>query len=322
MPNKKLLICTRSFLSQTKLLSSQQAFFLHRPDSFGAELEPDLFTINCHGFGLQIRLPNLVGVALREANIAAVLLALTGDIALLHNVSLLSLRLRCYCSGFPEVSQSTAVILKRMQTGFDVLDLAVIILSVLVAMTIHESMHAYVGYLLGDTTARDQGRISLNPLDHIDPIYTVLLPIITIVVFGTPILAAKPVPFDPTRVRYGEFGAALIALAGPVSNFLLAILGAILLHTINPTTYLASAVYVFVELNVALGVFNLIPIPPLDGSRVLFAFAPEPLQDLMRQIERYGMYIIFALVLFGGWFGGWLTTLNQMVLQLLLGGRL
>ena len=208
-------------------------------------------------------------------------------------------------------------ILINMQTGLSVVDIIVIIVSVLIAMTIHEAMHAYVGYLLGDTTAAEQGRISFNPLHHIDLLYTVLLPIITILFFGTPVLAAKPVPFNPFQVRYGEWGAALIALAGPVSNFAMAIIGALVLHAVDRTTFIASVLYVFVELNVALGVFNLIPIPPLDGSRVLFAFAPEPLQDLMRQVEPYGLFIIFGLVLLGG-FGGWLTNLNQMVLQLLL----
>lgn len=199
-------------------------------------------------------------------------------------------------------------------SGFDI---AVIIASVLIAMTVHEAMHAYAGFLLGDTTAAEQGRISLNPLHHIDPLYTVILPVVTILFFGTPILAAKPVPFNPFQVRYGEWGAALVALAGPASNFLLAVIGALLLRGVDHTTYLAGALYIFVELNVALGVFNLVPIPPLDGSRVLFAFAPEALQELMRQIEPYGLYIIFGLVLLGG-FGGWLGSLNQMVLQLLL----
>ena len=204
-----------------------------------------------------------------------------------------------------------------MQAGLSIPDIVVFIVCILIAMTVHEAMHAYVGFALGDTTAAEQGRISLNPLRHIDPLYTVLLPIVTILLFGTPILAAKPVPFNPDRVRFDEWGAALIALAGPVSNFVLAIIGAFVLRGIDHTTYLAAALYVFVQLNVALGIFNLIPIPPLDGSRVLFAFAPEPVQELMRQIEPYGLYIIFGLVLLGG-FGGWLTSLNQMVLQLLL----
>ncbi len=204
-----------------------------------------------------------------------------------------------------------------MNVGFSAVDLIIFVVSLLIAMTIHEAMHAYVGLQLGDTTAEEQGRISLNPLRHIDPIYTIVLPVITYILFRAPILAAKPVPFNPYRVRFGEWGAALIALAGPLSNFGLAVVASIILRIVGIDTFIGYALAQFLEINVLLFIFNLIPIPPLDGSRVLFAFAPEALQDLMRQVEPYGMYIIFALVLLGG-FGGWLDSLNQMVLQLLL----
>jgi Zn-dependent protease len=195
--------------------------------------------------------------------------------------------------------------------------LIIVFVSILIAMTVHEATHAYVGYALGDTTAEEEGRLSLNPLRHIDPFTTILLPVITLVLFQAPILAAKPVPFNPYRVRYGEWGAALIAGAGPLSNFLMAAIAAGIFRLSDPSSFAAAVLYVFVTLNVALGVFNLVPIPPLDGSRVLFAFAPEPLQDFMRQIEPYGLFIIFGLVLLGG-FGGWLVSLNQAVLQFLL----
>lgn len=195
-------------------------------------------------------------------------------------------------------------------------DLFVIIVSILISLSIHEFMHAFVGFKLGDTTAEREGRLSLNPLNHIDPVMTVALPIITIVLFGAPILAAKPVPFDPRFVKYDEFGAALIAAAGPVSNLLLAIAGAFIENWTVPGSFLGHALEIFVVLNVALFVFNLIPIPPLDGSRVLYAFAPEPLQDLMRSLEPIGLFIIFGLVLMGG-FGGFLGNLNQFVLNLL-----
>jgi Zn-dependent protease len=143
------------------------------------------------------------------------------------------------------------------------------------------------------------------------------LPIVTLVFFHTPILAARPVPFNPGRVRYGEFGAALIAAAGPLSNLVLALIASIILHLINSSIFIANALYLFISLNVALFIFNLVPIPPLDGSRVLYAFAPEPLQRLMHDIEPYGLFVIFGLVLLGG-FGGVLATLNQSILQLLL----
>ncbi len=186
----------------------------------------------------------------------------------------------------------------------------------LVSMTVHEAMHALVGLKLGDDTAAEQGRISLNPLKHIDPFMTVLLPAITLLFFGAPILAAKPVPFNPDRVKFDEFGAALIAFAGPASNLLLAIAGSLLYKTVGGGELTDQIFSVFVSLNVSLFVFNLIPIPPLDGSRVLFAFAPDPLRRVMEQIEPFGLYVIFALILVGG-FGGFITNLTADVIRLL-----
>ncbi|MDL2341466.1 MAG: site-2 protease family protein [Patescibacteria group bacterium] len=194
--------------------------------------------------------------------------------------------------------------------------IAVLIVSILLSLTVHEFMHAYAGYVLGDHTAKADGRLSLNPLSHIDPLMTVALPIATLLLFGAPILAAKPVPFDPRNVRYDEFGAAILAAAGPLSNLVLAFLAALLARAVTPGTFWAYALELFVTLNVALFIFNMLPIPPLDGSRVLYAFAPESLQRLMIQLEPYGLLIVFGLVLAGG-LGGFLTTLNNYVLNLL-----
>lgn len=186
-----------------------------------------------------------------------------------------------------------------MQFDFSGFTLIWTLISLVIGISVHEMMHAFVGLKLGDTTAHEAGRVSLNPLKHIDPFSTVLLPLITLVLFHVPILAAKPVPFNPDRVKFEEFGAAMIAAAGPLSNLALAGIGGLLAHTLgaNDITFF-NILTIFVSLNIGLFVFNFIPIPPLDGSRVLYAFAPEPLQNFMAQIEQFGIFIVFGLVLF------------------------
>jgi Zn-dependent protease len=202
-----------------------------------------------------------------------------------------------------------------MNTNLSISYILAAIVTLVVSLVLHEFMHGYVAYLLGDTTAKYEGRLTLNPLQHIDPFMTVLLPVITLLAFGVPVLAAKPVPFNPSRLKYDEFGAALVAAAGPLTNLALAFIAAVVANNILGTvpstqTFLG----VFIVLNVAIFVFNMIPIPPLDGSRVLYAFAPEPLQDFMSSIEPYGLILIFGLVLLGG-FGGTLTHINQIILN-------
>jgi Zn-dependent protease len=196
------------------------------------------------------------------------------------------------------------------------LSLVIIFVSLAISITLHEAMHAFAGYWLGDDTAHSQGRISLNPLRHVDPFATVLLPLITLVLFHVPLLAAKPVPFNPYRIRYGEYGAALVALAGPFTNLLLAIAGAGILHLTQGSIAL-NALLIFVQINVGLFVFNMIPLPPLDGSRLLYAFAPEGLQNLMAQIEQFGFFLIFGLLLIVPGFSDLLISLNSAVLNVL-----
>ncbi len=195
----------------------------------------------------------------------------------------------------------------------------VVFVSLVISITLHEAMHAFTGYWLGDDTAHSQGRITLNPLRHVDPFATLLLPLITLILFKVPLLAAKPVPFNPYRVRYGEYGAALVGLAGPLTNLLLAITGAGFMHltqnVLSPSAL--DALLIFVQINVGVFVFNMIPLPPLDGSRLLYAFAPEGLQKVMAQMEQYGFFIVFALLLAIPAFSVLLVNLNQAVLGLL-----
>lgn len=165
----------------------------------------------------------------------------------------------------------------------------------LVAMTVHEAAHALMGHWLGDDTAKREGRLSLNPLVHIDPIFTVLVPAVMIVLGIPPILAAKPVPFSPWNVRFGEYGAALIAVAGPLSNLLLAIVAGAILRLINGGLA-TDLVEFFITINISLALFNLIPWPPLDGSRVLYAFAPDAVRRIMDTIESLGIMGLFIFI--------------------------
>jgi Zn-dependent protease len=179
------------------------------------------------------------------------------------------------------------------------LGLAYLLIALIVSLTLHEFAHAWMGYYLGDDTARTQGRLSLNPLVHIDPIMTVLLPLVLIVT-GSPVVfgAARPVPFNPWAVRYGKWGAALVAAAGPAMNIVLAIFFALWLRYV-PVAGLAQFFVLLVEINIAFAIFNLIPIPPLDGSRILYAASPPGFREILDNIERMGFIVILVIFLFG-----------------------
>ena len=187
-------------------------------------------------------------------------------------------------------------------------------------MTLHEAMHAYVGYWLGDDTAKREGRLTLNPLKHIDPFLTIILPL-GLALIGAPIFGgAKPVPFNPDRVRGGDWGAALVAIAGPLTNLVFAFVAFGIWVTVGtpPITALAGKILITAYMvNLGFFIFNSIPIPPLDGSRVLYALAPEFIRTGMRAIERYGIIFVFAIVLlFNSQIGTFIITIMRFFLNL------
>lgn len=182
----------------------------------------------------------------------------------------------------------------------------VLIAVILFSMTIHEAMHAFMGYWLGDDTAQREGRLTLNPIKHIDPFLTLALPLMLAFIPGAPIFGgAKPVPFNPDRVRYGEWGAALVAIVGPLTNFLIAFVAfgvAVLVGSpvgifVNPNGIGELLLRTVILVNLGFFAFNILPIPPLDGSRVVYALAPEFVRRAMEAIERFGIIFIFIIVL-------------------------
>lgn len=172
---------------------------------------------------------------------------------------------------------------------------------ILVSMTLHEAMHAFIGYWLGDDTAKREGRLTLNPVKHIDPFLTLILPL-GLAIVGAPIFGgAKPVPFNPDRLRWDEWGAALVALGGPLTNLVISFISfgiwVLLGGPSAESGLLGMIVTTFITVNLGFFIFNMLPLPPLDGSRVLYALAPEFVRTGMRFLEQYGIIVIFAIVL-------------------------
>ncbi len=184
----------------------------------------------------------------------------------------------------------------------DIIQLVIVLGVILVSMTLHEAMHAFVAYWLGDDTARREGRLTLNPIKHIDPFLTIILPL-GLAIIGAPIFGgAKPVPFRPDQVKGGDWGAALVAIGGPLTNLFIAFISFGVWAILGGPVAGVGAVILWTMVTVNLGffIFNTIPVPPLDGSRVLYALAPEFVRTGMRFVEQYGLIFIFALVLLAG----------------------
>ena len=185
-----------------------------------------------------------------------------------------------------------------------ILEIIIVLIVILLSMTIHEAMHAFMGYVLGDSTAKEEGRLTLNPIRHIDPVMTILLPLIMVVLHAPVFGGAKPVPFNPNRVRFGDWGAALVALSGPITNLVIAFIAfgvGVFSGVINNAGAVQSTIFgliisTAVSVNLGFFVFNMLPIPPLDGSRILYAVAPDSIRGVMQKIEQNGILLVMIIV--------------------------
>ena len=178
-----------------------------------------------------------------------------------------------------------------------VFGIAVLILSIV----IHEVSHGYAANSLGDPTAKLEGRLTLNPVKHLDMTGSFIVPVFTYFIGGFIFGWAKPVPYNPYNIKH-KWGDAIVAAAGPLSNILIALVFGLVLRLNEVSMFLGSSaidlIVLIVYINILLAVFNLIPIPPLDGSKILFNALPQRYMHLMYEIQRYWIFIIVFFLLF------------------------
>lgn len=200
----------------------------------------------------------------------------------------------------------------------------IVLIIILVSVILHELAHGVVAYFLGDRTAKDAGRLTLNPLKHIDPVMSILVPVVLYLMRAPVFGGAKPVPINSHNLKGREWGLALVAIAGPLTNLLIAFVAFLIARFSGIFYDQGMAYFIFTEvifINLGFMLFNLIPIPPLDGSRVLYAFSPDVIRNFMTRIEQYGFIIVYFLIfLFGDVFSNlmingmnWLIDLFNMI---------
>ena len=202
-----------------------------------------------------------------------------------------------------------------------IFQIAILIFSIV----IHEVSHGAVAYAMGDPTAKEEGRLTLNPLKHLDPFGSILLPTMTYLLSGFIFGWARPVPYNPYYLKNQKYGPAIVGAAGPGSNILIALVFGLLIRFFGPgptslglalpAGFLQIAVFI-VFLNLILAIFNLVPIPPLDGSKVLFAALPRRADEIQIFMERYGLILLLLFIFF---FSGVILPIAAFFFRLITG---
>lgn len=192
------------------------------------------------------------------------------------------------------------------------------VLVIILSVVIHEYMHGWAAERQGDDTARLAGRLTLNPIPHIDPMGTIFVPLMLLLLPGNFLIGwAKPVPYNPFNLRNRRWGPALVAAAGPAVNLFIAIIFGLIIRSIPVSIYTVFLSRI-VEINILLAVFNLVPIPPLDGSKILFSLLPDNKfwWQFKINIERYGMILVLVFIFF---FWNLIAPIIQGLYQILVG---
>ena len=199
----------------------------------------------------------------------------------------------------------------------EVVTLIFIIVILVFSTVLHEMAHGYVAYWLGDHTAKAMGRLSLNPMVHIDPFMSIIVPVMLYLMGGPVFGGAKPVPIDTRNLKWKEWGFALVAIAGPLTNMILSFLLFLAWYFSGGNVGSGNEILQYgILINLGFALFNILPIPPLDGSRVLYALAPDFARDFMRKIEPYGLIIVYVLIYFvGSWFSLYMINAQTGILK-------
>lgn len=178
----------------------------------------------------------------------------------------------------------------------------------------HEYMHAWMAYFLGDPTAKNAGRLTLNPLKHIDPLWTVAVPLFLLFFSGIFIGAAKPVPYNPYNLRDQKYGQIKVGFAGPAANLFIAVVFGLVIRFFVPNGFLGMVFSEIVYINIFLALFNLLPLPPLDGSKLLISFFPRSRMVIFLQRSFFGIFLAMILAF------SFLPSLAGFVYALIVGG--